>query len=286
LLVRAPDGQWSTMPVSTVADGHDHALLQVDAATRTLYLFASAGGDIVTKRASLDDLRFEPGIGDLFVLSSGGRLGFPTGTKDALDTRSGLVVLASDVERLAYRHAELAISSPTPVVDPNDHTPPTPPGALQGHAMPQGTVLLSWVPASDGNRWTPAGDGVPVQSYVVLRNGIEIATVTSTSIEDRPHGDAAVAGDLSVDYQVQAVDASGNRSSPADVVVDVPGTPAEGTPTLVPIGLLILAAAISVGALFYAFRRRRFARVVKVRTGRATKLRPSAASGSPRHAAR
>jgi hypothetical protein len=256
VLIRAPGGLWSSAPVSTIADGLDDPVLQADETTRTLHLFASANGNIVEKRTSLDDIRFEPGLGDVFMVGAGGALINPAVTKGSVDSRSGLVVLASDTQNRQYRHAESPIVAPTPVIDPNDHTPPTQPDRLQGHTASPEMVVLSWAAATDGDRWSPAGDGVPARGYVVLRDGVEISTVTSTSIQDHPRAGAA---GTSVHYQVVALDDAGNRSSPAEVVVALPAAAEARTAPVIGVGLLILAA-FAGGA--YALRRLRLTRTM------------------------
>jgi hypothetical protein len=242
VLVRAPDGRWSTVPAGTAADGLQYPVLQVDEATRTLHLFASARGNIVEKRCSLDDIRFAPGLGDLFVLGAGNGLVDPAVTEDPVDARSGLVVLASDPKNHRYRHAELPIIPPTPVVDPNDRTPPDPPNGLHGQAIASDTVVLAWRAATDGDRWAPATNGVPIHDYVLLRNGVEVATVTTTSYQDRPRTGGRALPRESVQYQVQAVDLSGNRSPATSIVVELPPAGTRTTAIVIGVGLLLLAA--------------------------------------------
>ena len=245
VLVRAPGGTWSSVPVSTVADALNDPILQVDVATRTLHLFASRGGSIVTKQSSLDDIRFEPGIGSLFALGVGAGLLNPTGTKDPLDARSGLVILANDVSAHTYRHAELPIPSTTPVADPADVIPPDPPTLLHGRVDAAATVTLTWAEVTDPTRWFPGSSGVPAREYVVLRDGVEIATVATTSFRDQPGADTASAS--GIEYRVMAVDESGNRSAPSVVVVDPSAAPREREGTAIGIWLLA-AAAVTVGA--------------------------------------
>jgi hypothetical protein len=247
VLVRAPGGTWSSVPVSTVADALNDPILQVDVATRTLHLFASHGGSIVTKQAPLDDIRFEPGIGSLFALGVGAGLLNPTGTKDPLDARSGLVVLANDVSAHTYRHAELPISSPTPVADPADVIPPGPPTLLLARVDAAATVTLTWAEVTDPTRWFPGRAGVPARGYVVLRDGVEIATVATTSFRDQLAADTASA--TSLEYQVMAVDDSGNRSTPSSVVVDPSTAPPPGPESSIGIWLLAVAAGTLVVAL-------------------------------------
>jgi hypothetical protein len=256
ILVRAPDGQWSNAPVSTLAEGLNAPVLLVDEGTGRLHLFASGGGDIVTKEAALADLRFEPGRGDLFVLGGGNTITNATVPKEPVNARSGLVVLASDMANRNYRHAEMPLSSPILVADPNDQTAPAAPGNLQGRALSDQRIVLTWSPATDGDQWAPARDGVPVKEYVVLRDGVEVATVPSTSLQDHVGGRRENATARSVDYAVLAVDFAGNRSEATRLTVDLPA--AGGTPPAL-IGGLALAglAAVAAGLLLWRLSRRR-----------------------------
>jgi hypothetical protein len=253
VLIRAPDGQWSRTPVSTVADGLDDPVLLVDETTRTLHLFMSSrAGNIVTKRAPVDDIRFPAGLGNMFVLGPGSLLVDPTVTRDPVNARTGIVVLASSPDNQTYNHAEMAITPAKPEPDPNDVTPPTPPGNLEGRALSSDRVVLSWDEAVDGDRWVPARTGVPVQEYIVLRDGVAVARVETTSFVDDPEAGADAS---SVRYQVRAVDMSGNRSPAAGVTIDLPG-PGASHETLIGLGLLILAGC----AALFAYWRRRLAR--------------------------
>jgi hypothetical protein len=260
-LIRVPGGQWSAVPISTVAEGLEAPVLQVDEATRTLHVFASRDGAIVTKAAPLDAISFEPGTGDVFVNGTGAKLSDPTVSKDPADARSGLVVLASDPASQAYRHAEMALSPSTPAVDPQDRTPPTPPTSVQARAVSPQSVVLSWDPANDGNRWSAAGTGVPVAGYIVSRNGVEVATVTATGFEDRARAAPDAIHATSIEYSVTAVDAAGNRSAAVTLVVELPGSGTSRTTVLVAIGLLVLAGLLTAGYLLYRHRVSRGARM-------------------------
>ena len=251
LLVRGPDGRWSETPISTLADGLDNPVVQVDLVTRTVHVFASRLGAIVTKVAPLDALRFDSGPGDIFVNGASRELDDPTVAKGAASARSGLVVLASDAKNRIYRHAELSLSPSAPVADPSDHTPPSAPSGLQAQALTPQSVLLSWQAADDGTRWVAGGTGVPVAGYVVTRNGVEVATVTSTAFEDRA-GDRRADGDTpSTVYSVTAVDASGNRSPSMTLVVDLQASGRSRTLVLGAAALLGLAVVLTVGVLLY-----------------------------------
>jgi hypothetical protein len=259
LLVRAPGGQWSTVPVSGVDDGLNDPIVQVDLATRTLQVFASYNNSIVRKTTSLDTLEFAPGIGTTFVNGTGVQLRNPTGTKDPLDARSGLVILASDWHSWTYRHAESSLGPP--VADPGDLVAPVSPAALQAQVLSPGSVVLSWERASDGDRWVPGGTGVPVAGYVVSRDGVEVTTVTTNGWEDETVPTPEAAGPTTIEYSVTAVDASGNRSAPATLTVELPGAEQSRPLGLVATGLLVLAGVLIAVYLLYRWRVARGARL-------------------------
>jgi hypothetical protein len=248
-------------------------VIAVDVSTQTLHVFASLNGNIIEKRAPLDDIQFAPGPGNLFVLGiTGGSRGDrglvdPTVASHPVDGDSGLVVLSSDDLRFTYRHAEMALST-LPPADAADQSPPDPVTRLQASVLSAGTISLSWEAATDGDRWWPAADGVPASAYVVLRNGTEIGTVTGTSfIDESARVGAEPGGPLSSTYEVHAVDVSGNRSEPVSLVLALPAEAGSRLPTVAGIGLLLLAAVTGAVALY----RRRFGRS----TGTATSFPPA-----------
>lgn len=251
VLVRSPEGQWSRSTVATVADDLYDPVVAVDA-DRTLHVFMSLYGDIVGKQAPLDDLQFEPGQGQLTV--NGGTdagLRAPAVGEEPVSEMTGLVVLASDQRAHQYRHAELPIGSGIPPADPTDRTRPEAPTMLQATALSPTEVSLSWSPATDGDRWWPAADGVPVAGYVVSRDGTEIGTVESTSFVDENARSATEAADASsVTYDVQAFDASGNRSPVTRVEAQLPAASESDVPLLAGVGLLVLAT-LAAGVAFY-----------------------------------
>jgi hypothetical protein len=252
LLVRAPGGQWSVVPVSTVEDGLNDPVLQIDLATRTLHVLAAFNGSIVRKSSPLDTIAFAPGTGTTLVNGTGYQLSNPTGTKDPLDARSGLVVLASDWHSWTYRHAELSLGPPP--ADPGDQVAPTSPPTVQAQVLSSESVALSWAAATDGNRWVPGGTGVPVAGYILSRNGVEVAKVTSTGVEDQVPAMPETEGPRVVEYSVVAVDASGNRSVPAPLTVELPGAEQARPLVLVAIGLLVLAGVLTAGYLLYRWK--------------------------------
>ena len=281
VLVRRPGGDWSDVPAATIEDGLNEPILQVDLATERLHLFASrAAGDIVTKSSPFDDIGFEPGPGELFMMGADSRLTDATGTSQPVDARSGLVILASDMLRMNYRHAEQSLGTLPPVAGAKDTTAPSKPVGLRGRAIDPETLVLSWGPAHDEARWIPAASGVPVEGYVISRDGKEIAEVTSTTFRDTPREDRATTA-TTVRYEVEAVDAAGNRSRGVKVDVELPA-PEGSVPTVVGLVTLTLAAA---GAAYWALRRRGLDR--SLASGPALDVEPEPASrGSLVHSAR
>lgn len=257
MLVRKPGGGWATVPVSTVADGLNDPVVQVDLVTRRVHVFATHDVSIVEKTAPLDNIRFAPGIGEIFVNGTGHQLSDPTTAKAPADARSGLVVLASDSHSFTYRHAEVALTPPTPVADPADHTPPTPPSAVHAQAISPESVVVAWSPANDGTRWFPGETGVPVAGYIVARNGKQLATVTSTAMEDEPRTADQAAYSTSFEYTVTAVDASGNRSAPVTLSVELPGSQ---QPRVLVIGAFVLLGLAALIIVWHLLDRRAIAR--------------------------
>jgi hypothetical protein len=108
LWVRGQEGEWTDHVFGTVGDSHTRAQLLIDEEQRLLYMFASSptcsGGKVYYKRASLDDISFEEGRGDLFMQSSDGTpIGDSTSTKQNIDgTTKGLVVASNEARDYYY----------------------------------------------------------------------------------------------------------------------------------------------------------------------------------------
>ncbi|HEY1121015.1 MAG TPA: malectin domain-containing carbohydrate-binding protein, partial [Haloferula sp.] len=99
-----------------------------------------------------------------------------------------------------------------------DSTPPTVPGTLV--ATPSlGQVVLTWQASTD-----IGGSGV--QSYLVFRDGNQIATVTTPG-----YTDPGLIGNVSFVYEVKAKDVAGNISDSATANAT---TPADSTPPAAP----------------------------------------------------
>jgi len=96
----------------------------------------------------------------------------------------------------------------TVVVNPPDTTPPSKPTSLTADA-----VIGNWVDLN----WTSSTDDIGVVGYKILRDGVQIATSSSTS-----YSDTTVQPDTSYSYYLVAFDASNNDSPQSDIVTVTP----------------------------------------------------------------
>ncbi|MDX6343577.1 MAG: hypothetical protein QOH87_3715 [Trebonia sp.] len=101
-----------------------------------------------------------------------------------------------------------------------DSTAPTVPGGLQANPG-DGRASLSWSAATDPDS--------PVAGYYVLRNGVQVANVSSTAYTDTGLSDGT-----KYSYSVEAYDPSGNVSAPS---TPASVTPVDTTAPSVPTGL-------------------------------------------------
>lgn len=221
VLIRTPradgTGLWSLVPAGTVADDHTRPIIMIDQTNQELYFFATApvtGGDIYYKKTSLNNPSFPPGRGTRF-LDSVKQMNNATGSKDPVTAQTGLVILASGLDR--YAHAEMALAGGPPP------PPPPPPGDTTAPTRPTG---LTATPSADRITltWTASTDNVGVAGYTVRRGDGLVVDAPSNS-----YPDTAVNPGATYTYTVEAFDAAGNRSmasSPATATV--PGQPPPG----------------------------------------------------------
>ncbi|WP_157519421.1 fibronectin type III domain-containing protein [Modestobacter sp. Leaf380] len=111
-------------------------------------------------------------------------------------------------------------SAPAVSATPTDLTPPAPPTGLTA-GRGDGRVTLSWAAATEPD----------LASYRVLRDGVEVATVTTPAFVD-----AGLTNDTTHRYSLVAVDTHGNRSAAS--APEVPATPTDLTAPAVPTGLV------------------------------------------------
>ena len=218
VLTRTRAGSWSLHPVATVADELTRPIIMIDETNSQLYFFATTsieGGAINYKKAPLSDLVFPPGPGQPFVSSPNRFINNASGSKQPVNSGTGLVVLASDQSVRRYFHAELAIQAPAP---PPDVSPPTVPTGVRVSAVSPSQVDVSWSASSDN---------VEVAGYRVRRDSTTIASPTDLSFSD-----TTVAPQTQYAYSVSAVDGAGNASAwsdPITVTTPAPSTPPPGS---------------------------------------------------------
>jgi hypothetical protein len=212
LVVRANDGTWTSHTVGTVADDLTRPMVLLDETNRQINVFATwpvGGGSIYYKTSPMSNISFAPGRGTKFVTWTGARIHDASSTKQPVNARTGMVVLASDASAFRYYHAEMSLAAA-------DTSPPSVPGGLSATATSATRVDLSW---------SAAQDDVGVARYRVYRNGTQVGAPTTTSFSD-----TTAAPDTTYSYTVDAVDAAGNSSAQsAPVTVTTPPQTSPGT---------------------------------------------------------
>lgn len=248
LLARTPQGAWSQHVVATVADGWTRPVVTADATGR-VFVVGRRAGSIVYKAATVADLTFESGPGRHLLTFTGASFTDPSVGTQTVDVGTGLLVLASDERDLRYWHAEMALSGrvrSASAADPPDETVPSAPGRVTGVAV-DGSVRLSWSPATDEAAWSPAGVA-PGVSYQILRQGKPVGRTAATSY--------VAAGSGKSEFTVAALDLAGNRSPAvaARLVTSDTDGPASGLGVVLVISAAVAAASL-VGGVYVHLRR-------------------------------
>jgi hypothetical protein len=160
VMVRQPDGHWTSSEAGRVEDKHNRAILLIDDGRRQMYVIAqtpTGGGTITVKRAPLDALVFPTGDGDPLIASADDpAIASPSSTKGSVSVESGLVVLASDESTGRYLHAALDFGA-TPI--PPDVATTARPDQPAPVVDPPATLLVndafgSWPTGQSVNGWT------------------------------------------------------------------------------------------------------------------------------------
>src|SRR5438876_146435 len=124
--------------------------------------------------------------------------------------------------------AETSTSNGAGTTPPVDTAPPSTPTGLTGMAAGPTTANLSW---------SASTDNVGVTAYILLRNGVQVATPATTSFAD-----TGLSAATTYSYTVAGRDAAGNIS-PNSTSVSI--TIADTTPPTTPIGLTAAVAGSS-----------------------------------------
>lgn len=124
VLRRDVAGAWTSHLVNTRSEGGTRPIALVDEGNRQLHVLYNSdetGDDAIhIKSASLDDLLFPTGIGDLFLADGDyDAINNPTSTKQTVTSTTGLLVMASDADTRFYVHRAMSIAAPAslPEVD-------------------------------------------------------------------------------------------------------------------------------------------------------------------------
>jgi hypothetical protein len=136
LAVRDGSGSWTDNLVGLVRDHHARPVVFVDATARTLSVAATApgnGGTVYYKRASIDRITFETGLGTPLLTSTTDlQIDGVTSMKAQMTAETGLVALGVDRPTGRYSHAVVDLGGGAPTADPADpkrpNLPTPPPG--------------------------------------------------------------------------------------------------------------------------------------------------------------
>jgi hypothetical protein len=120
-LKRDNNGNWSDYVFSYGRDDHTRPILLIDESNNLIYVFVKgkvSGVDaIYVKTSDLDNINFPLGVGEPFIKYSGySDINNPTSTKQTINNRMGLVVLASDKSQNWYFHNTIPAAASGPVI--------------------------------------------------------------------------------------------------------------------------------------------------------------------------
>jgi hypothetical protein len=130
LLILDRQGSWSRRTFGRVVDDHTRPIVLIDNQNRQVYVFATVpvgsatSGAIYYKSISLDNksMQFATGLGTPFMLSNADtRINNATSTKQALNSSTGLLVIAGDDTAKYYFHNTINLGAAPP--DPATVTP-------------------------------------------------------------------------------------------------------------------------------------------------------------------
>lgn len=116
LLLVLKQGSWSRHTFGRVSENHTRPLVVVDDENRQAYMFAASpccsGGTIYMKQTPLGNVSFPSGLGTPFIKSAANvKINNPTSTKQAVNSTTGLLVLAGDDGTRRYLHNTIALAS-------------------------------------------------------------------------------------------------------------------------------------------------------------------------------
>lgn len=121
LLKRDRFGTWTSAVFGYDSDRHTRPILLIDESNDLLYVFATGSvsgvNSIYMKTSDINNISFPSGVGTPFIQNSGyDDINNPTSTKQTINNRMGLVVLASDATQNVYFHNTIPASVSVPVI--------------------------------------------------------------------------------------------------------------------------------------------------------------------------
>lgn len=185
VVIRQPDGHWTSSEAGRVQDKHNRPILLIDDDRRLMYVAdqsPTSGGTIAIKRASLDAPIFPTGVGDpLIVGGDDPAIANATSTKQNIGAKTGLIVLASDESTGRYLHGALDLGgtpvSPDIADDPRPDLPAPPKDPVARLLV--NDQFASWPVGGPVSGWT-----IDATSGTVLeggRPGLHYLTLTSSN---------------------------------------------------------------------------------------------------------
>jgi len=211
LLVRdLSTGNWTSYPISRVADCPNRVIVLIDEENRVLHTYFTApappsfscnssGGEIQTKTSPLDAVSFPVGSGTTVIRDADSAVVHNvTSTKQNVSSATGIAILARNSATKRYWHAYIPIGSGPPPPTP---TPgPTPTATATPTPTPTATTTPTPTPTPTATS-TPTPTPTPTQTRnpSIIRESLSTTvntTATTTISIGKPAGTAA--GDVLV----------------------------------------------------------------------------------------
>jgi hypothetical protein len=193
LVVRKPNNTWKLVPFGYKLDDHTRPVLLLDTTNRRIYMFAASQTTcgttaIYMKFTSMDNPSFQSGKGTPFIKSSTYKcINNATTTKQTVDASTGLVILASDKDKLFYLHNYLDLGStsfPRLIVQTN------PSGGEANVPFSTQPVVI----AQDALNHTNTSFNGPVTLAIKAGTGTAGATLVGTATVNAVNGVATFSG--------------------------------------------------------------------------------------------
>ncbi len=209
------NGVWSAHEVGKVSDDHTRPILAVDTENRNIYVFMArltgTPRSIYMKSSNLDNISFPLGVGTEFIRSETDDLtNNPTGTRQNVNSTTGVLVLASDEGTNNYLHNYLSLAPATP---------PAAPSGLSATAISASQINLAWTDNSNNE------NGFKIERKTGA--GGTYAEVGSVGAGVTSFSNTGLAASTEYFYRVFAHNGSGNStySNEANATTQNPPTP-------------------------------------------------------------